>query len=262
MGIPVPGHEQLLSILLVFLRVSAILFIIPVIGERTVPVRVKAALAIIITMIIYPIIKFDKGLAENMHGWAIIAASAGEVFVGITVGFVARLVFAGIQYAGEMVGVQMGFSMVNIIDPVSSTQVSIIAEFQYVIALLVYLAVDAHHLFISAMLESYKMVMPLSYHFSGSLMQAVSMFSAALFVIAVKIAAPVMAVLLFTNTALGIIARTVPQINIFIVGFPLQIATGLIFLGLTAPILVAILQMTMNHMSFDIQTVLKLLSQA
>ncbi|MBN1380263.1 MAG: flagellar biosynthetic protein FliR [Deltaproteobacteria bacterium] len=261
MGPPIPDSEQILMLMLVFLRVSAVLFVIPAFGERTVPARVKGGLAIIITLTVFPFVRADMpSLLQEAQTFAIFTAMIGEIMIGITIGFAVRMIFAGVQFAGEMIGIKMGFYMANIIDPVSSTQVSIIAEFQYLIALLVYLAVDGHHIFLAAITDSYQIVTPLGYHFSGPLMKALIQFSGNLFITAVKIGAPVIAVLFFTNTALGIIARTVPQINIFIVGFPLQIAVGLIFFGLTAPIFVATLQAVMNHLSIDVHTLLKLMS--
>ena len=140
--------------------------------------------------------------------------------------------------AGDIVGFQMGLSIANIIDPTSSEQVSIITELQYLVAILVFLAVNAHHIFFSAIIQSYSVLSPLTFHFSGALMQAILSFSKEMFVIAIKLSAPIMAVMLFVNVGLGIVARTVPQINIFIVGMPLQIAIGLIFLGLTAPVFI------------------------
>jgi flagellar biosynthetic protein FliR len=261
MGTPIPNSEQILMIILVFLRVSAILFVIPAFGESTVPVRVKGGLAILITLIVFPLVRADvPNLEKEAQTFAVVVAMIGEILIGVTIGFAARLIFAGIQYAGEMIGFNMGFYIINVIDPISSTQVNKIAEFQYLIALLVYFAVDAHHIFISAIMDSYQIVAPFGYHFSGSLMRAILLFSGELFITAVKIGAPIMAVLFFTNTGLGIIARTVPQINIFIVGFPLQIAVGLIFFGLTAPLFVLMVQMAMTRMSIEVQTLLKLMS--
>ena len=89
----------------------------------------------------------------------------GEIMIGIVIGLITKIIFAGIQFAGEMIGIQIGFSIVNVIDPVSSTQVSVIAEFQYLIALLVYLAVDAHHTLIFAIVDSYRIVSPFSLSF-------------------------------------------------------------------------------------------------
>lgn len=260
MEMPILTTEHILVFTFIFLRISAILALMPVIGERAVPIRVKAGLALLIALLVFPAIRMDiPSLQADAAIVAVVLAMTGEVLIGVIIGFAARLIFAGIQFAGNMIGLQMGLSIANVIDPVSSTQASIIAEFKYLVAMLVYLAVDAHHLFIQAIVDSYRFVMPFGFHFSESLTQFIFMFSRELFVTAVKISAPVMAVLLFSNVALGVVARTVPQINVFIVGMPLQIATGLIVLGLTIPVFVSAVQRALNSLNADIQVLLRLM---
>jgi flagellar biosynthetic protein FliR len=260
MGIPMINSEQALLLTLVFLRIGALLIMIPVIGERTVPLAVKGGLAILVSLLVAPAVDANiPNFNSEMGIFALIIAMIGEVLIGIVIGFAAKIIFAGIQFAGEMIGIQIGFSIVNVIDPISSTQVSVIAEFQYLIALLVYLAVDAHHTFILAIIDSYRFVYPFAYHFSGPLMQSILIFSRELFVTAIKISAPVMAVLLFTNVALGVVARTVPQINVFIVGFPLQIAAGLTVFALTAPVFIKLVQRALISLQAEIYTLLRLM---
>jgi flagellar biosynthesis protein FliR len=260
MGAPILNNEQILAFILVFLRIGSMLVMIPVIGESSVPARVKAGLALLISLIVYPSVHMDVPNLQPQAGiYALATAMIGEVMIGITLGFAAKIVFAGIQFAGDMIGVQIGFSIVNVIDPVSSAQTSIMAEFYYLIAALVYLAIDAHHIFIYAIVDSYRIVAPFGYHFSGSLMEALITFSSGLFGIAIKVSAPVMAVLLFTNVALGVVARTVPQINIFIVGFPLQIAAGLFFVGLTVPIFVKLVQRALTGLTTEVHILLRLM---
>jgi flagellar biosynthetic protein FliR len=252
--------EQLLSFSFIFLRMSSMLIMIPVIGERTVPLRAKAGLAVLVSLLVLPSVNV---IIPNFKGevqiFSLAIAMAGEVFIGIIVGFASKIIFAGIRFAGEMIGIQMGLSFVNIIDPISSAQVSVISEFQYLIALLVYLAIDAHHTFIIAIVDSYRFVTPFAYHFSGQLMQNILVFSKELFITAIKISTPVMAVLLFTNVALGTIARAIPQINVFIVGLPLQIAAGLIVFGLTGHVFVKLFQKALISLNTEIYTLLRLM---
>lgn len=252
--------EQLLVFTLVFLRISALLIMIPVIGERAVPLRVKGGLAILISLLIAPAISVDmNSFRSEGEIFALAIAMIGEIMIGVVIGLTTKIIFAGIQFAGEMIGIQIGFSIVNVIDPVSSSQVSVIAEFQYLIALLIYLAIDAHHTLIFAIVDSYRIITPFSYHFSGSLMEHILILSKELFVLAIKISAPIMAVLLFTNVALGVVARTVPQINVFIVGFPVQITVGLIVFGLTAPVFVMLVQRVLSSLNIEVYTLLRLM---
>lgn len=252
------GTDQLIVFTLVFLRISALLVMIPIIGERAVPVRVKGGLAILVSMLVSSSVSVDMStLPAEGEIFALAIVMLGEIMIGVAIGFITKILFAGIQFAGEMIGTQIGFSIVNVIDPVTSTQVSVIAEFQHLIALLIYLSIDAHHTLISAIVDSYRVVSPFSYSFSGSLMNHMLLLSKELFVMAVKISAPIMAVLLFTNVALGVVARTVPQINVFIVGFPVQIAVGLTVFGLTAPVFVLLVQRALSRLNSEVMTLFR-----
>lgn len=259
MSLPFLSADHLESFVLVLLRVSAIITVIPVISENTVPLRVKAGLSILVSLIVFPLVNSQMPPTKNFHFLELIFLMIGEVLIGVTIGFVSRLVFAAIQMAGDIIGFQMGFAVANVIDPMSAQMVSIITQLQYLIAMLVFLTVNAHHLFFQAIVQSYVLIAPLSFHFSGQLMQFIFDVSREMFVIALKIAAPIMAVMLFTNVALGVVARTVPQMNIFIVGFPLQISLGLIFLGLTAPLFVRMTQAIFGGLEGKIVTVLRLM---
>lgn len=238
MSLPVITQETICSLVLIFLRISAMIVVMPIFGgDKTIPVGVKGGLSILITFMLFPFVHVDSGF-QFMGLTPMVINMIGEILIGIIIGFAARFIFAGIQFGGEMIGFEMGFSVVNIIDPVTSTQVSLISQFQYFMAMLIFLTVNAHHMFLAAIAESFVRIAPMQFHLSEKLIETLCIFSKDVFTIAVKISAPVIAVLIFTNVTLGIVARTVPQINIFIIGFPLQIALGLIFLGLTAPMFV------------------------
>ncbi len=225
--------EQIETFIFILLRVSSIVVIMPILGNRAVPVRVKAGLSLLIAFLLLPFVKLHAPPLEILP---LALRMAGEVMIGVTIGLAGRLVFAGVQLAGQLAGFQMGFAIVNVFDPITSAQVSIIAQFQYLLAMLVFLAVDGHHLFLYSIAESYRIVPAFGFQFSGELTQAIVEFSKDMFVVAIKTGAPVIAMLLMISIGFGLIARTVPQINILIVGFPLQIAAGLICIGLALPI--------------------------
>jgi flagellar biosynthetic protein FliR len=235
-GFPLLTLESVAVFILIFLRIGAIVIMIPVFGDRAVPARVKAGLSLVIALILYPLIRFPlpDGYLDDMFRMA--AGMFGEILVGVLIGFAARCIFAAIQAAGEMAGIQIGFSMANVVDPLGSAQISVISEFLYLMGMLVFLTVDAHHIFLAALAETYRSVPPFGFVFSGELMQVLTGMTTKLFLTAVKLSAPVISVVLLINIGLAVIARTVPQINVFIIGFPIQVAAGLFFLGLTAPI--------------------------
>lgn len=258
MNFPLFTPELVQSFILVLLRVSAMIVTIPVIGHRSVPVRIKACLSLIMAFLIFPFVSRQMP-AISPDLFPLVMQMAGEVMIGLVIGFTARFVFTGIQFAGELIGIQMGFSIANVLDPMSDLRVSVVSEMQYLMAMLAFLAVNGHHIFISAMVDSYRLLAPLGFHFSGQLMQVILESSKDIFIVAVKASAPVIAVLLFTNLGLALVARTVPQINILIVGFPIQIAAGLIFLGLTMPILLRVVEQYCVRIEGQINVMLRLM---
>ena len=254
MTFPNFSSGQIELFFLVLLRVSTIVVMIPILGDRTTPVRVKGGLAIFITFLVLPSVDPAAG-ADDLFTLGL--RMGGEVLIGIILGFACRLAFTGIQMAGQLVGFQIGFSIVNIIDPLTSEQVSIVAELQYLFAGLLFLGVNGHHMLIQAVSESYSVLPVLGFHMTGELAQSLVDLSRNMFVIAVKISAPIVVALLFANIGLGLIARTVPQMNVFIVGFPLQIAIGLIGIGLTIPVFLQIVEGLFSNLPAEMGLLLR-----
>jgi flagellar biosynthetic protein FliR len=259
MTIPLITPDLAGAFILILIRVGAMIMMVPIFGDATVPATVKWGLSILIALLLFPVVKAGIPPTRDFGFVSLVLGIAGELLIGIVIGFSARIIFAGIQLAGEMLGFQMGFSVASVIDPTTSIQVSVIAEFQYLLSLLLFMTVNAHHLFISAIADSYQAVPPLSVHFSGPLLHAIISLSKDVFVIAVKISAPVTAVLLFTNVAMGLVARTVPQMNVFMVSFPLQIAIGLLFIGLTAPVFIKVTQYLFLSLSGEVEMLMRLM---
>lgn len=252
MNMPEITEREIELFILMFLRVSAIVATMPILGNSTVPVRIKGGMSLVIVLLLFPFTVLHPPASGILP---LGLQMAGEVMIGIIIGFAGRLVFAGVQLAGQLAGFQMGFAIVNVFDPVTSAQVSIVAQLQYLLAMLVFLAVDGHHLFLYVIAESYRIVPPLDFRFSGALMQALVHLSRDMFIVAIKMGAPVIVTLLMVSLGFGLIARTVPQINILIVGFPLKIAMGLIGIGLTLPIFTRII----GNVVMDFGDMLKLL---
>jgi flagellar biosynthetic protein FliR len=250
--------EQAEIFILTLLRVSAMIITIPILGDVTVPARVKVGLALLITFLVFPFVQ-TAAWRLSSDIFSLVFRMAGEIMIGVIIGFAGRLIFDGIQLAGQLIGFQMGFSIVNVIDPINNEQVSIISQFQYLIALLIFLVMNGHHIFLYAIVESFRILPPLGFHFSGELMQLILVFVRNMLEVAIKTGAPIIAVLLFMSVGMGLIARTVPQINIFIVGFPLQIAIGLIGIGVTLPIFMRVVESYFSNLEGEIISLLRLM---
>jgi flagellar biosynthetic protein FliR len=237
-SIPLP---QLQVFFFIFLRVGAILMTMPIFKSKSVPVLFKAGLTLAASMVLFPILNL-KAFPELTNVISFGIGAIGEILLGITIGLSVNLIFAGIQMAGQLAGYQMGMALANVMDPNSSIQIPILAQFNQMFALLIFLAVNAHHWFLRALAESYRLVPPFGFQLSNSLMEQVVQIAGSMFVIGLQIGAPIIAVLLLTSIAFGLIARTVPQMNVFFVAMPLKIFVGLLFLGLSLPFFLSFLK--------------------
>ncbi len=238
----------------IFIRTAAILMAAPIFWARGIPQILKTGLAFIIAILLLPVVK-PVDLPQNIIAW--VPAILSEVMIGAAIGFAARAVTAGIELSGQIVGFQMGFGIVNIIDPHSNNQVSIIATIEGLLGMMIFFIINAHHYFITAIATSLRIVPPFGASLSGGITETVVSLSAGIFLTAVKLAAPVMFALLFANIAMGVVARTVPQINIFMMGFPVTIGIGLLVLGVSMPVLVVFMQRMMTGLERDIYTILR-----
>ena len=228
----------------------------PIFKSKSVPVLFKAGLTLAASMVLFPILNL-KVFPELTNVISFAIGAIGEILLGITIGLTVNLIFAGIQMAGQLAGYQMGMALANVMDPNSSIQIPILAQFNQMFALLIFLTVNAHHWFLRALAESYRLVPPFGFQFSNSLMEQVVQIAGSMFVIGLKIGAPIIAVLLLTSIAFGLIARTVPQMNVFFVAMPLKIFVGLLFLGLSLPFFLSYLKQLFRGLGETIFLLLK-----
>jgi len=249
--------EQIETYLMIFIRISAIVFSVPLFGSRDFPLIAKVGLAITIAWIIYPSVPVPKEL-ESVKLLQLVPAIAAEILIGIVIGFTARLFFEGIQLGGQLVGFQMGFGIVNVIDPMSGASFSIIAQVQNLLATLLFIVLNMHHWFFKAMVLSFEKIPLFHCYLSYPLLHWVIDLSSNMFVIAVKVTAPIIATLLFTSTAIGIISKGVRGMNVFIVMFPLKITAGLVGIGLSLPMFAIVLKKHFAHLGEYIYMILKL----
>lgn len=244
------------SFLFVLFRVAAFILFAPVLGSRQFPVLVKIGFILLLSLTVYPMVKpllpeAPRGMFELTMYLTI------ELLIGLAIAFASRLIFTAVQIGGTMVDFQMGFGVVNVIDPQTETQVSITAQFQNIFAILIYLSVNAHHTTILAVVESFQLINIQAFHFGGTAMNIVVKLFIDTFIVGIKIASPIMAILFFISVGLGLVARTVPQMNVFIVGFPLQIGAGLLMIGLSMSFFGMVIQNQLSHLPVELTALLR-----
>ncbi|MDA0745102.1 MAG: flagellar biosynthetic protein FliR [bacterium] len=241
--------------LVVFIRILGILGTSPVFGHHTVVNQAKIGLALALALALYPASHITLAATTDLIPYVIIVAK--ELILGMMIGFAARLVFLAVQFAGEVVGIDIGFGVVNIIDPISAQQISIIGTFQNLIALVVFLMINGHHTLLNTIAASFEMVPLGGIQLTEMLARGLISMTANVFLMAIKLAAPVIIALFLTSLALGIIARTVPQMNVFIVGFPLKIGVGMGMLFLSMPLFQTVLIKMFGGMAADLSILLQ-----
>ncbi len=225
---------QLETFVLVLVRVFAMLAVFPIFSAPQIPHHVRFGLGLLIGFILFKVV---PPIAPLTTYYDLIAALVAQIVLGIIVGFIASLVFVSFQFAGEIVDLMIGFAVANVINPTTQQNVTIIGELELALATLVFLATDSHHLLIQGMAGSFTLV-PLPFiNLDPSVMgNSVTFLSLALTNV-FKIAAPPAAALFITNVGLSFMARVAPQMNVFVVGFPIQIGVGLTVLALSLSLL-------------------------
>ena len=251
--------DQIILFLFVLVRVGAILFVVPFFASRNMPMLLKVSLAVAVAWLLFP--QLDATPPDPFKSPAgLVLGVMSEIAIGLIIGIIVQLMFAGIQLAGQMAGFQMGFAIANVVDPASSLQIPLLSQFLNVFALLIFLSLNIHYYFIKALVDSFELIPMWGAHFEENLFHLIVQIVTGAFVIAVKVGAPVMVALLLTSVALGLMARTVPQMQIFIVAMPLKILLGLLFLGFSLPFCADFLKTAFASMGNTILGLIRILS--
>ncbi len=228
--------SDLMSFYLTFFRVSIVLFMLPFFGSNSIPNMLKAALTVVLTIAIWPAISFDGSLMPS-NPYNIALMIFGELVLGLTLGIIINVVFSAIQTGGNFIGVHMGLSMVNVLDPMTGVNEAVTAHFLYMCSILVFLSLNGHLYLISGLVDSFKYIPPGQIFINETLVNQIMTISTELFVLAVKVASPIIASVFVVDLALALISKMAPQMNVLMLGFPLKIMVGFYFLSMVFTVL-------------------------
>ena len=217
---------QIMGFAVVLFRVAGIMFFAPFYGSGAFPVQIKAVLALLMALTLAPMMPASQLPADFSFG-QIVGIILGETLIGMVLGLTASFIFGGLQLAGQIIGFQLGFSLVNVIDPQTAVETSTVSILNNFIGLTLFLLVNGHHWFFQAVSESLRYLPAGGVHLRGPLVEEVLQLSGQMFVSGLRIAGPVVAVTLIADVVIGIIGRAAPQINILIVGMPVKTLVGL-----------------------------------
>lgn len=252
-GLVINGIE---IFLLVFVRMTGLFVVAPIFGRRNMPAYLKIGFAFFSALILVnttalQTVQYD----DSILGYAFLVMK--EFLIGLSMGYVAYLTYTAIYIAGEVIDMQIGFGVVNVLDPISNIQVPISSNVYFIISMLLFLSMGGHHMLIRALFDSFTSLPPGKAVFSAEISDSVLGIFGTVLATGVRIAAPVVATVLILEVALGTISRMVPQMNIFVIGMPLKIIIGLIMITITIPMFISVMQTVFELMETGVVDYLK-----
>lgn len=232
------------DVLLFFLllaRCLGIFLTAPVFQSRLIPPQVKIGFSVLLAFVCLPLVR-ESAPALTFFSWSYVVALLREAFLGVAFGVVTNLVFASIQIAGEIIDFQMGFSYVNVVDPLSGLGASVMGQFYLLFATMYYLGIGGYRLTIEGLVRSFALVPPGGFVVRGDLAPSFVRLVGEVMLLALRLGAPVIVALFLANLTLAILSRAIPQMNVFIVGLPLNIGIGFFIALATFPYLLPLLE--------------------
>lgn len=258
--LPLPSPREIIFFMLVLSRVAGIFAALPVFGGRRLPLRIRVITVLMITLVCFPTLSITPPqMPSDVFSLALLVFS--EVMVGLTLAFITQIIFAAVEFSGQIIGMQMGLTIASIIDPTMGTQTQIMSVVQTLFATLIFLSLNIHHVFIRAIMDSFKVIPLGGWQLSGELLNFLVMRTADVFIIGIRLAAPVMVALLLTTVALGVMARAFPQMNVFMVSMPLNIGLGLIILGMTLTAFFHVLELSFGQLAAYVDALFRLMAK-
>lgn len=238
------------SFLIILVRISSFFINTPIFGGAGVPQLVKIALAALVSAMVLLV---NGPVSIEIPGTVtgLMVLIAGEIAFGLTLGYAVSLVFAGVQLGGMLIGYQMGFAVANVLDPVSNDQVSIVGQFLFLFAMLYFLAIDAHHILLKGLSDSFLLAPAGSFAVNQESVSWIVRIFSHMFWLGLKISLPVVGAIFLVDVAMGIIAKTVPQMNVFIVGLPLKSLLGMLILALAYPFFAVVMRIDFEMVMSD-----------
>ncbi len=223
---------QFYLFLAILIRVATIISVAPIFGSLIIPARIKIAFSLIFSVVLF--ISLDGKIAPPVLSNIadIIVFTAKQLIIAAFLAFFIHIIWAAVQMAGELLGNLMGLSLANVITQ-NNIQVSILSQLEGIFAIFIFLIINGHYWFIEAIYKSFTLIGWGNINFSHQFVKEFINFGSQLFVIAAKIGMPGIISMLLVSTSFAILSRTMPQMNILIVGFPIKIAVGLMVLGAT-----------------------------
>jgi len=224
--------KEVIRFSVVLMRVAGIIVFAPVLSNRTIPVSSKLVIALVSTMALVPSVSMAQ-IPDDLGLVTILMCALSQIVFGMILGLAASFVFAALQLAGQIISLQLGFTMIHLIDPSSEVEMPVFSFLQENLGLILFMLLGGHHWFFLAISNSFSFLPILGLTLKGGIVQEVIRLSAQVLVTGVQIAGPIIAVSITVDVIMGITGRAAPQIHIMIVGMPLKTLVGFACLSLS-----------------------------
>ncbi len=238
--------EQIEFILTILVRISGFIFTAPFFNLKNVPFRVKVGLAIALTLILFNVLPYEPLVYDGVIGLTMLLVS--ETIVGLILGFMANICYQILQFAGHLIDMEVGFSMVNEIDPVTSAQVTVSGNFYSYAVMLMMMVTYMHHYLLDALIDSFA-ITPVGHVFiNPSIYEVMTTFLSDYFILAFRIVLPIFGSMLLVNTVLAILAKVAPQMSMFVIGIQLKVIVGLVVMLVVIELIPGISELIFDKM--------------
>lgn len=257
---PLPSPADIFLFALILCRIAGLFAALPVFGGKRLPTRIKIVAVMAITLVCLPILQLTPPPVPK-DAFTIGLMVMREMLIGLTLAFITQVIFAAVEFSGQVIGMQMGFSIANVIDPSMGNQTQIMSVMQTLLATLFFLSLNIHHTFIRAIVDSFSIIPLGGWHMSEALLKFLVQVTSDVFILGIRLAAPVMVTLLLTSVVLGVMARAFPQMNVFMVSFPLNIGLGFLVLGATLLLFFHVLELAFGQLHNQVETIFRLMAK-
>ncbi len=228
-------QKNLYNFFFIFYRSLLLFFLFPIFGITFLSTQLKIFISLVFALILLPVVSFKLPILNSLYQYVYILIS-DFVFIFL-VSLIFRIILAGIQLGGELVGIQMGFGISQTMDPIAGVSMPIISQFIYIIFLLLFFNFDFHHYLIYFLCESFNKVPPGRFYLDENIVVFMIKKSKLIFELSIKFLAPLLVFMMLIYVSLAIIGRLIPQMNVLFVSFPLLVGLGILFFGIMLTLL-------------------------
>ncbi|MCX5815050.1 MAG: flagellar biosynthetic protein FliR [Proteobacteria bacterium] len=244
-----------LKFIIIFFRVASVLWFLPIFSLRSVPLPFKIGFSLSISLLLFDVVTINAALNSDPYFMALLILK--EVFIGLTISFFVMTLFAIVYVAGEVAAIQTGFSFARVMDPFTMSQSSVLEQFLNLLAVMVFFAIDAHHILIKGILLSFRELPVGTLTLNEALMNHIVGLTSKIFSIGLKIGAPIIVTLFVIEIALGLLSKLIPQVNVFIEGMPIKILITMMILAFSLSAIVPNIAAIFRGMDTEILRIMR-----